>query len=644
MHIEMRSRLAAGKIRTALLLIIVPIAMLIPGSDVALSQTGTGTAAQPPLFTAIDLNPSGFVESWATGISEEQQVGYGYGPATGGYGHALLWHGTAASVVDLHPSGFMISRALGISDGQQVGVGISPQPGSSSHALLWRGTAASVVDLHPSGFVRSEASGISGGQQVGWGYGPATGGHRHALLWRGTAASVVDLHPSGFDVSEALGAFSEQQVGWGGSGDCNLPGGRGCPYRALLWLGTAGSAVDLGEGEAYGTSGQQQVGYGPHGNATLWNGSADSMVDLQPSRFYSLAGRSTASGITGGEQVGYGGPWPQAHALLWRGDKSSMVDLHDFLPPGFDGSNATGIDSNGDIVGFAWGPVTNNRSHAFLWTRNVKAIPSPVPPVDKFAPVDEFAAFSDHSAQGSLDVSSVDSVELLLTDPLGTQTGFDAATNTWLEDIPTASYTHEQYAPEKPVSKSIEIGYTLDGQYTLDVIGTGSGGFEIYVGMSDEAGNLINHKYSGTTAPGRITRLTFPGRIITFAAFGPTVKINLASKMFEVNGTFSLGPGIAISPVTRPVTVELYDLSLTIPAGSFRQDQRGAFVFEGTVAGVALEANLTSTGGTGYAFKIKGTKVDLVGGRLDNNPDPIRVILAIGNIAGNSDVKVEYVR
>jgi len=628
------SLLVGGKICEGLLLVVVTIALIFSSGNLALSQTGTGAATQVPLFTAIDLNPPGFVESWATGISGGQQVGYGYGPATGGYGHALLWHGTAASLVDLHPRGFMISRALGISDGQEVGFGISPQPAGGSHALLWHGTAGSVVDLNPNGFVVSEASGISGGRQVGYGYGPVTGEHRHALMWSGSAATVMDLHPDKYETSEAVGASGAQQVGWGTTGDCESGlAGRGCHYHVLLWSGTVGSVIDLGEGKAYGTSDEVQVGYGAHGNAVLWRGSAGSTVDLEPGGFYG----STASGAFGAEQVGYGGPWTQTHALLWRGDVRTLVDLHAFLPPGFEGSTATGIDSNGDIVGVAWGPATNNKTHAFLWTRSPEAKPSPARPVDKFI------AFYSPLTPKALGVYTSSPTEFLLTDPLGNQSGFDPITKT-----STPGYEYSANCDEQgsggcgPTFKSLEMGSPMDGQYTLDVIGTGTGDFDVEVRISDAAGNWIDQSYSDTTAPGRISRFTFSGQVITFAALEATVKINLTSKAFEVSGTFGLSQGGVISPVTQPVTIELDSLSMTIPAGSFRQDQQGAFVFEGTTGGVALEANLTPIGGNGYTFKIRGAGADLARYRLDNNPYPIRVMLAIGNNGGSSDVKIEY--
>jgi hypothetical protein len=141
----------------------------------------------------MDLNPSGFTQSFGERTSGSRQVGNGSGPATGNNTHALLWSGTASSVVDLNPSGFTSSGALGISGSQQVGNGSGSATGNNDHALLWSGTASSAVDLNPSGFTMSVASGLSGSQEVGYGSGSASGNNTHALLWSGTASSAVDL-------------------------------------------------------------------------------------------------------------------------------------------------------------------------------------------------------------------------------------------------------------------------------------------------------------------------------------------------------------------------------------------------------------------------------------------------------------------
>src|SRR5207245_1932650 len=143
-----------------------------------------------------------------------QQVGSGFGSATGNDEHALLWAGTASTVVDLNPGGFDRSYGLGTSGSQQVGFGSGPATGGNDDALLWSGTASSVVDLHPSGFFESEGRGISGGQQVGVGYN-ATFSIVHALLWSGTASSVVDLHSflsADYSQSLALGIDANGNV------------------------------------------------------------------------------------------------------------------------------------------------------------------------------------------------------------------------------------------------------------------------------------------------------------------------------------------------------------------------------------------------------------------------------------------------
>ncbi len=341
-------------------------------------------------FTAIDLNPSGFDFSEASGVAGGQQVGVGSGPATGGQEHALLWSGTAASVKDLHPSGFEDfggSQAFGVAGGQQVGVAggnifVGPFI-ASAHALLWSGTAASVVDLTPPGFDSSDAQGVADGQQVGGGTNSALFG-QHALLWSGTAASVVDLHPPGlgFDESEALGVGGGQQVGFRTFGEGLATLGQ---FHALLWSGTAASVKDLHPSGfdfsvAQGVGGGQQVGVGVRGgreHALLWSGTAASVKDLNPSGFND----SDARGVGGGQQVGEGrGPATggRFHALLWSGTAASVVDLHTFLPPGFTESFAQGIDSDGNIAGFATGSAGGSfLRHAFLWQPVRERVPEP---------------------------------------------------------------------------------------------------------------------------------------------------------------------------------------------------------------------------------------------------------------------------
>ena len=125
-----------------------------------------------------NYTPADSLRQGALGTNGTQQVGQG-GTATG-ISWALLWSGTAESAVNLNPSGFSNSVARGISGTQQAGYGCGTATGNQYHALLWSGTAESVVDLNPSVLSESYAYGANGTQQVGYGNGTATGGKVHA--------------------------------------------------------------------------------------------------------------------------------------------------------------------------------------------------------------------------------------------------------------------------------------------------------------------------------------------------------------------------------------------------------------------------------------------------------------------------------
>jgi hypothetical protein len=244
--------------------------------------------------------------------------------------HALFWNGTAESAIELTPAGYYSSAAFGICGSQQVGSGM--KGGHESHALLWFGSADKYVDLTPGGFRIAEARATNGAQQVGWGVTLAdsqqsTVWHDHALLWSGTAASAVDLHPSNYVYSRAFGIGGSQQVGY-----------------AVI--------------SSYGT------------HAMLWSGTAESAVDLNPSGF----DESIALSTNGALQVGYGFAASESdpRALLWSGTADSVIDLQSLLGDGYTRSEATGIDALGNITGYA--VDTTGNYHAVLWTT---AVPEP---------------------------------------------------------------------------------------------------------------------------------------------------------------------------------------------------------------------------------------------------------------------------
>jgi hypothetical protein len=213
------------------------------------------------------------------------------------------------------PPGFAYVGAPGGPHAAAGGQTVSDGQGAGYQAVLWTTPTGKPINLNPNQlFPQSFAFATSGTQQVGEGFRQFNDELEHALLWSGSAASAIDLNPTnltGFTSSVAQGIGGNQQVGFGY---------RQAPVsstHALLWSGTANSAVDLNPtnlsgfvvSQAYGTDGSRQVGQGSGsstGNqyhALLWSGTAASAVDLQPTDLTGFTS-STAQGIKGAQQVG----------------------------------------------------------------------------------------------------------------------------------------------------------------------------------------------------------------------------------------------------------------------------------------------------------------------------------------------------
>jgi hypothetical protein len=228
-----------------------------------------------------------------------------------------------------------------------------------------------LIDLTPAGSAGSSAAGASGQQQVGNVGFVGTAGQpavNHAVLWNGSAASAVDL-----------GAGTAQAVGDGQqAGSAN--------NHAALWLGSAASRVDLNPSQwtqsvVAGVGGGQQAGSAtrsvvcttkkgqcPNGVRTefhpfMWSGSAASAVDLTPLGLGFGAGR--ALGTDGVQQVGIGfqvigvNAFNGPFAIVWSGTADSAVNLN---PPDSSTSQANAV-YGGQQVGYGYVP-----SRALLWS------------------------------------------------------------------------------------------------------------------------------------------------------------------------------------------------------------------------------------------------------------------------------------
>jgi hypothetical protein len=264
-------------------------------------------------------------------------------------------HGAAYTGVVLYrlatPAGFTSATLPGYpmtaAGGQAVGYGTTS--GGASHALLWS-SSAPATDLNQSGLNTSIAYGtVPGGsdqtsyQQCGSGSGPSTNNQTHAMIWLGTATSAVDMNPTniaGINTSEIFG----------------LGGG------AFRHAGYGSSA-------AFGVNTINPTGYNNH--AIVWTDSAsNTAIDLNPTNLVGYT-NSIAFGTAYLREVGYaygsatGG---NDHAMLWLESAGSAVDLNPTNIAGFTSSAALYTTPNNQQVGFGYGSSTNANDHALLWS------------------------------------------------------------------------------------------------------------------------------------------------------------------------------------------------------------------------------------------------------------------------------------
>jgi hypothetical protein len=196
---------------------------------------------------AVDLHPAGaeYTRSNAYGGWDQFQVG-----AVGGdincaqcnvtcVYHACIWNRTAASFKRLHSTTHTNTNAFGTDGTHIVGTGIHRTDGSTN-ALYWNTSDSMATNIRPSMSTYSAAVSVSGGQQCGFFASGATAGRNHAMVWSGTAASAVDLNPSAiFNYSEARAIRNGVEVG------VAMPITNQSRYQAIAWHGTAGSWINL---------------------------------------------------------------------------------------------------------------------------------------------------------------------------------------------------------------------------------------------------------------------------------------------------------------------------------------------------------------------------------------------------------------
>lgn len=125
-----------------------------------------------------------------------------------------------------------------------------------------------------------------------------------------------------------------------------------------------------------------------------------------------------------------------------------------------------------------------------------------------------------------------------------------------------------------------------------------------------------------------------------FSAFSAKLDITAGtSPGFQLKGAFTLGGAnpSPIDPTTEAVTLKVGTYSVSIPPGSFQQQNNGNCSYTGTIGGATLQIIIKSTGASAYSFSADASGVDLT--TLNN---PVTVTLTVGIDSGTIPVTAQF--
>jgi probable HAF family extracellular repeat protein len=133
-------------------------------------------------------------------------------------------------------------------------------------------------------------------------------------------------------------------------------------------------------------------------------------------------------------------------------------------------------------------------------------------------------------------------------------------------------------------------------------------------GMAPFTGNLFPVLFSPVTS--------------SFSAFEAKLQfIGKGETHFRLRGSFTLGADSdGLNPLTQQLLLQLGSLPIPIQKGSFSQDSKGNYVFQGVVGSAAIDFRIKPVTSTTFKFEVEG----LIGTPFPLT-NPARFILMIGN-------------
>ena len=300
----------------------------------------------PTNYTALD--PSGSINTFATGVSGNNIVGFYEGNDL--LDHAFFYDGTTFFGID--PPGSHQAEALGIS-GQNV-VGSFFDSNGVEHGFLYDGATSTTLD--PPGSSLTVATAASGNNVVGW-FVDSTG--EHGFLYDGSSYTPLDPPNSSpaDNTTTATAVSGNNVVGY----YKNTIDGQ---VHGFLFNGTTYTDINQAgstDTRATAISGSNVVGTyvdssGQHG--FLFNGSTYTTID--PTGTVAGSADTTITGISGNNVVGYFNDTHTEHGFFYDGTTYTILDPStstDTQVTGISGHNVVGsyLDTFGVNHGFLTG-------------------------------------------------------------------------------------------------------------------------------------------------------------------------------------------------------------------------------------------------------------------------------------------------
>ncbi len=236
---------------------------------------------------------------------------------------------------------------------------------------------------------------------------------------------------------------------------------------------------------------------------------------------------------------------------------------------------------------------------------------------------------------------SGDTNDLSSTSSALTQTVTQITTTTTLTSSQNPSTFGSPVTFTATVSPSTATGtviFSIDGITQPSV--TISGGIASFSSSSLSAGShTITAAYPGDTNDAGSTGTLSPSQVvnpISFSSFTAKVHIEDNYTHFELKSKFTLGTGsTGINPVTDNVSLQVGTFSTTIPAGSFKHDDKH-YKFEGVINGVHIETSIKSLGSNTFELKAEAEHANMTG-----TANPVSVQVTIGNNSGTTTVNAK---